>query len=92
MCAAYLAWFDRPLTLGIGRCWGAACGASIKDVYLDGLVMISLCPLTSIFAWDASKLHISRPPPVYASMAELYPSIAQCAVVATALKILLFPA
>lgn len=35
---------------------------------------------------------VARPPTIKVAMSELYPSIAQCAVVATALKVLLFPA
>jgi alpha-1,3-glucosyltransferase len=35
---------------------------------------------------------IVHPLAVHFPMADLYPSIAQCAVVATALKVLLFPA
>ena len=41
---------------------------------------------------DLRFLAIVHPPAVTTPMAELYPSIAQCAIVATALKVLLFPA
>lgn len=60
---------------------GIATSVSLGHVIADFRVLANLC-----------FLPIAHPPTVNAAMLELYPSIAQCAIVATALKVLLFPA